>query len=253
MARLLTDQHDPHKPRIEPDKVRSFFEERARRIPQLGPLRAVLYQDNHPDLAERRDAAEKLVLGPLLAVDQATRFLDIGCGTGRWVSAVAGGCAHYHGFDLSPGLIAFARTVHADRLNCRFSVCSAVDLSLSALDETEPFDRIMAAGVFLYLNDEEVELTMQRIADVAAKRCRLVIREPMAVVDRLTIREHYSEDLNQTYNAIYRTEAELLQLASNGPLGGGFRRVDSADLFLDQSLNNRPETRQRWLVLERAE
>lgn len=251
MSRIVTNKDDPLKPRIEPDHVASFFEERARRIATLGPVRAVLYQDNDPDLAERRDHEERRVLAPLLAVDASTRFLDIGCGTGRWVPSVAGTCAHYHGIDLSPGLIEFARVSYADHSNCRFSVCSATELSLASLQEALPFDRILCAGLFIYLNDEDVHESLQRIADVGSARCRIVLREPMALADRLTIQDHFSEDLNQTYNAIYRSESEIRQLAEGPLVQSGFCMTRSADLFLDQTLNNRQETRQRWMLWER--
>jgi len=251
MSRILTNKNDPLKPRIEPEKVVSFFDERARRISTLGPVRAVLYQDNNPELAERRDQEERLVLTPFLAVEASTRFLDIGCGTGRWVPSVVDRCAHYHGIDLSPGLIEFARSSYARHSKCRFSVCSARDLSLASLHETLPFDRILCAGLLIYLNDEDVYQTLQRIADVSSSRCRLVLREPMAVADRLTLKDHFSEELNQTYNSIYRSEAEILQLAEGTLVQSGFRMLRSADLFPDPTLNNRQETRQRWMLWER--
>lgn len=251
MSRILTNKNDPLKPRIEPEKVLSFFDERARRINSLGPVRAVLYQDNNPELAERRDQEERQVLTPLLAVEAATRFLDLGCGTGRWVSSVVHTCAHYHGMDLSPGLIEFARSSYSAHSNCRFSVGSATDLSLAGLQETLPFDRILCAGLLIYLNDDDVHQTLQRVADVGSPHCRLVMREPMAVADRLTLKDHFSEELNQEYNCVYRSETEILQLAEGTLVHRGFRMLRSADLFLDPTLNNRQETRQRWMLWER--
>ncbi len=253
MARIVTDKEDATQPRIERDDVASFFEERARRIARIGPVRAVLYQDNHPDLAERRDAEEKRILTPLLAVDSSTRILDIGCGTGRWVAQVAGSCAHYHGIDLSPGLVEFARSSYADLPHCRFTVCSATDVSLATLGEAKPFDRVLCAGLFIYLNDDDVDLAMCRIAAVAADACRILLREPVAMAGRLTIQDHFSEDLRQSYNAIYRSQEELLRFADGPLLQNGFRFVGASDLFSDPTLNNRSETRQRWMLLERRQ
>jgi SAM-dependent methyltransferase len=82
-----------------------FFEERARRVEHLGPLRAVIYQDKHPDLAERRDEAEKEKLLPILKLAPSLRLLDVGCGTGRWADTVVPLVAAYHGIDISPGLV----------------------------------------------------------------------------------------------------------------------------------------------------
>jgi len=252
MTRTFTPSFDPEKPTIRSDDVASFFEERARRISRLGPLRAVLYQDHHPDLAERRDEAERQALGPLLALERTSRLLDIGCGTGRWVPSVADRCAAYHGIDLSPGLIAFARSAHVHHPNCSFSVCSATDLSLSALGEEAGFDRVLCAGLFIYLNDDDARTAFGRIAEVSAPACRLVLREPMATDMRLTLSDHFSDELGQHYNAIYRTETELVELAAAPLLQRGFRISGSGDLFSDPTLNNRTETRQRWILMERG-
>jgi cyclopropane fatty-acyl-phospholipid synthase-like methyltransferase len=253
MARIVSDQESENQPRIDEEQVSAFFEERARKIQALGPVRAVIYQDRHPDLAERRDRAEKARITPLLALDGGQRLLDIGCGTGRWVSEVAELCSAYHGADMSEGLVAFASQSNAHRRSCRFSVCSITNLSLPQLNETAPFDRILCAGVLIYLNDDQIERGLSNLGEVAARASRIVLREPLATGNRLTLRSHYSEELDQVYNAIYRTEGELLSVIDKALVSVGFEVAARGDVYDDPSLNNRAETRQRWLVLDRKE
>jgi SAM-dependent methyltransferase len=253
MARIQSPPDDPATPRIDPVAVAAFFDGRARKIDQVGPLRAVIYQDRHPDLAERRDLAEKQCLLPRLALDGQQRLLDIGCGTGRWAGELLHSVAHYHGVDISTGLVDFARHAYAAYPHCRFSVASAVGITLGRLDEREPFDRILCAGVLIYLNDDDLTACISAIGTLAAPTCRILMREPMAIEQRLTIQDHFSTDLQQIYNAIYRTEGELSRLLLTVLRPLGFSITAAGDVFLDDALNNRAETRQRWLLLERRQ
>ena len=251
MTRIPTEPGSNDPPEISSEAVQRFFEERARKISTLGPLRAVIYQDKHPDLAERRDAAEKAGLLPKLELSGTERLLDVGCGTGRWAPALLPAVAHYHGVDSSEGLVAFARS-HFFATKAKFTSVPAGEISLERLGEIEAFDRIFCAGLLIYMNDRMVDDALSAMVGVAAKRCRIVMREPVGIEKRLTLREHYSDELAQTYNAIYRTEDELRDMIDRvmGPMG--FRVSDSGDVFEDTALNNRRETRQRWLVVERA-
>jgi cyclopropane fatty-acyl-phospholipid synthase-like methyltransferase len=231
--------------------VLSFFEQRAAKCEQLGPLRAVIYQDKHPDLAEKRDRAEKELLLPKLQLGKDDRVLDVGCGTGRWASLLIPSCARYRGVDVSPGLIAIATKLHGQHANARFSVGSLEELSRAGLGETDGFTRIVCFGVLVYLNDGEARRAMRAMLECAATRCRFVLREPVGIPGRLTIKEHFSEDMDQIYNAIYRTEEELMAMIAPTFLAAGFEVLERGDLYADADLNNRTETRQRFFVLVR--
>jgi len=247
MSRIKSDKED-----IDQGAVLSFFEQRAVKAEQLGPLRAVIYQDKHPELAEKRDLAEKALLLPKLQLGSSDRVLDVGCGTGRWAEVLIPLCDTYWGVDVSPGLIEIARKRLGHHGRAHFSVCPVDELSLTRLDPRgEAFSRIACLGVFIYINDHQAERAIEAIADCAAPRCRFLWREPVGIQERLTIKEHFSEDMGQTYNAIYRTEAELLDLLAPAFLSRGFTLVDSGDVYSDAGLNNRAETKQRFFLLER--
>jgi predicted TPR repeat methyltransferase len=78
---------------------------------------------------------------------QASRGLDLGCGTGLMAEYLRGRAARFDGVDLSPEMIAKAR---ARGLYDELVVADVVD-HLRANDE--PFDLLVAADVFVYLGD----------------------------------------------------------------------------------------------------
>lgn len=251
MTRIFSNTDEESKPRIDKDSVARFFQERAQKTESVGLTRAVIYQDKHPDLAERRNAAEKARLLPVLRLRDDLRVLDVGCGTGRWTEELAANSAYYHGIDFSAALIDHARASHPQTATLRFSVAAAENYSLAALGESQPFDRILCCGVMIYLNDEDVVGAFRCMASVASKECRIVMREPVGILKRLTIKEHFSDELEQCYNAIYRTQQELEDYMTDTLFAAGFRIVDQGDVY-EAELNNRAETIQRWLVLERS-
>jgi SAM-dependent methyltransferase len=238
-------------PSIDRASVVAFFEQRAKKAETLGPVRAVIYQDRHPNLAEKRDAAEKALLLPKLGLSAIDRVLDLGCGTGRWAEAIVPVAGHYHGVDVSPGLVAIAQGHFASYSNARFTVSGVDELSADRLGDALPFSRILCCGVLIYLNDDEVRKTLAALADLAATHCRLVVREPVGLENRLSIVDHFSEDMDQIYNAIYRTEGELLEMMAATLGTAGFNVAGCGDVYAEAGLNNRADTKQRWFVLER--
>lgn len=238
-------------PRIDAAAVENFFSKRAEKAKTIGALRAVIYQDKHPDLPERRDSAEKALLLPKLALQNQSRLIDIGCGTGRWTKVVAPLVKLYHGTDFAAGLIDIACKENGHLENVHYTIINSKFVKLDAIGESQGFDRILVIGLLMYLNEEDVIETLRRIAELADSECRLIIREPVAIDNRLTIKEHFSTDLDQFYNAIYRTESELLHLITETLSPSGFRLLDSGFVFDNAEMNNRIETVQKWYVLQK--
>ena len=83
MSRIYTNKCEK-TPSINQKEVLDFFEERAKKANTIGYKQAVIYQDKNPNLAEKRDKAEKELLLPKFKLSGRERVLDIGCGTGRW-------------------------------------------------------------------------------------------------------------------------------------------------------------------------
>lgn len=249
--RIKTSPGDQDVPQIDPAAVETFFCKRAEKAKTIGALRAVIYQDKHPDLAERRDAAEKALLLPKLQLKSNSRVLDIGCGTGRWTGVLSPKVVLYHGTDFAAGLIELARAEYGKSTNVRYTVIPSESISLQTLGETHGFDRIVVLGLLIYLNEESVFETLRRILSVATAECRLLIREPVAIGERLTIKDHFSEDMELQYSAIYRTEQELLDMIRETLGQADFNLIDSGYVYAEPHMNNRADTIQKWYLLER--
>lgn len=248
MVKVFSQKNDGFTPRIDRKAVSTFFRQRAEKARDLGFIQAVIYQDNNPELALRRDEAEKIKLLPLLNLRGKESVLDVGCGTGRWADVVIPRCKRYVGTDFSQELIGIAQKRLASQSNATFICIPAEEVSPDVVPA--PFDIIISLGLLIYLNDDELLRSLRGYASVANNRCKILFREPVGVNSRLTIKEHFSEDMNQIYNAIYRTEEELKDAFDTELVSHGFKLIGSGDVY-DASLNNRAETKQKWFLLER--
>lgn len=250
MARLYTASGSESPPELDPKAVADFFENRARRIDEVGPIKAVIYQDKQGDLAERRDRAEMERLLPLLNLNGRQSILDVGCGTGRWAERLAPLVRTYHGIDFSSGFIEYAKEKYSNQGHCEFTQMPAESIG-SLIPECKRFDRILCAGVMIYMNEAQFLSLLKGMSCVAQNNCRILVREPVGIDQRLTITEHFSEELEHTYSATYRTENELIG-AFRETLGvNGFEILSSGNVH-ESSMNNRTDTVQRWFVLERS-
>jgi len=239
------------EPQIDKKTVVEFFDQRAKKIASVGPLHAVIYQDKNTAFAKKRDIAEKAKLLPLLRLDGRQRVLDVGCGTGRWANELVSESAWYQGIDSCEGLVDYARHCFSAMVNCRFTVAAADDFSLEGLGERNSFDRVLCAGVLIYLNDSEVQQALRCIAAALSPGGLFVLREPVGLGRRLTIAKHYSEEMEQDYSAVYRTREELETLICKEMPEPAFHLIRSGDVYDDPGLNNRSDTRQQWFLLER--
>jgi len=244
MSRIYND-----KISLDKEEVRAFFERRGNSINPDHPLTSVLYQDQNPDLAHARDTFEKERVLPMLKLTTSARVLDVGCGIGRWADCLVGLVGHYHGIDFSTSLVAAAR----DRVGAQsvtFQELSAESVSRERLSVASDFSHVIIAGVLLYLNDNEALRTLAAVADVCGGSALIYIREPIAVGSRLTLKQFASSELQSNYNAIYRTEAEFLDMARQSLIKNGFHLTFSDDLY-PHHLNNRPDTIQKLYIFER--
>lgn len=252
MSKIYTDPFEMQAPKIEKASVAKFFEERAKKISTLGAVQAVIYQDKNPELAAQRNKAEKAKLLPLLQLNGTQRILDVGCGTGRWAEDVLSKCSWYHGIDATDGLIKYAQEKYTSFKHCRFSIASANNFSLNTLSEKNFFDRVLCMGVLIYLNDDELLSAIRCMAQSLSTGGLLLIREPIGIDKRLTISSHYSDEMEQNYNAIYRTQEEILNFINMiNTEDLKLRVLKNGDVYDNMILNNRTDTKQIWLLLER--
>ncbi len=249
MTRIVGSIETEKHPSIDCASVKAFFKKRALKAASLGHVQAVIYQDKNPVLAAKRDWAEKEKLLPLLQLKGEESVLDVGCGTGRWADAVISHCQSYVGSDFSEELIEIANSRFQHTPNAHF-ICTPSEQVAAALPHRQ-FQVILSMGLLIYLNDQELNQTLAAYRTLAGATCKILLREPMATRERLTIHEHYSEEMDQVYNAIYRTETELRQLLQHNLFDHGFRLIGSGDVY-EAALNNRSDTRQQWYLIQKG-
>jgi SAM-dependent methyltransferase len=231
-----------------------FFAERGRRMEQVGPLCAVLYQDQKPELAEQRSAHEIATMMPRFVAGRAPiRVLDVGCGTGRWATTLADDAASYLGLDFCEDFLAQARGATASLARPeRFAFLHA-DLSKGLPDAVAPgsFDTVIMAGVLLYLNDADALRVLCQLGERIAAGGRLYLREPLGLQARLTLESHFSQDLGAEYSSVYRGCEEFGALLQSAARRTGLQLRHSGELY-PSGLENRAETRQFCFILDKA-
>lgn len=233
---------------IDESAVKNFFISRAVKYDPAHPEVSMLYQDSNPALAEERDQEEKNIILPLINLQAVDKVLDVGCGIGRWAEIFAPLVARYVGTDVMLELIEIAEQRNKEFPNVAFKVIAAQDFSLKKLGAESPFSVIIVAGVLHYMNDESVAAVLRNIGECADHRARIIIRGPIALEERLTLNNVWSEELQHEYSAIYRTRGEFLDLFAKFLFD--FEITADQPLFPSR-LNNRKETMQHLFLLEK--
>ena len=175
----------------------------------------------------------------------------IACGIGRWADALSGDIAEYCGIDFSPELIQIANKRNKKE-NFNFYVGSALQLNtIMSENKKDRFNKVLLIGILMYLNDEDIEVLLHQVEQCCAEHATICIREPIGIEDSLTLKDFYSEELADNYNAIYRTRNEFKQFFDKNLLNKGFYIKKEGLLFNEKELNNRSETTQYYNLIER--
>ena len=237
---------------ISYNDTREFFSKRAKKYKEDTPYSVTMLQDDHPELVKARNENETRKIIPLMRLNSDSKVLDVACGVGRWSDAITIDISRYCGVDFCGELIALANQRNANEQNRVFYAGSSVELTKVLKANNEGlFNRVLLIAALLYINDSGVLSTLLQIEENCAEKAIVCIREPIGVEKRLTLKDNYSEELNDYYNAIYRTRDELYEMIEKAFLSKGFVIKEEDVLFKESNLNNRKETTQYYFVLER--
>lgn len=237
---------------IDYNSTSSFFERRAHKYNEENPYSVTMYQDNNPDLVIARNNKELEKLLPELRLDSSSRILDLACGIGRWSDSINGLIEEYCGIDFSPGLIDIAKS-RCQKDNRFFFTGQISDFTgvLKQNNHIRTYNRFLLIGMMMYINDSDITRVLNQIIDISDPHSIICIREPIGINNRLTLNEFYSDELKSNYSAIYRTRNELFDMLSDTLIKNGFFIRDENYLFKEDQLNNRKETAQYYIILER--
>ena len=141
----------------------------------------------------------------LVSLDRDVKFLELGCGAGRWALAVAPLVKQYTGVDFSEALLMKARA-ESGSANLRNVIFEEMDLLRFLQGTTETFDVIYFSGVSLYFSDE----LLRQVIDLAAAR----LNPGGRIIERTTVSLCRHEINNENHFGVYRTSRELIELFS---------------------------------------
>lgn len=239
------------KKTISYNETHSFFDTRAKKYNELNPYAVTMYQDNNPELVKERNNAEVEKIKPMLKLDEKSKILDVACGIGRWSDAIEENILEYCGIDFCKEFIDIAIERNQKENRFFYNSCSTDVKKCMIEQQKRGFNRVLLVGALMYLNDKDVEDTLEQIESLCDTHTIICIREPIGIGERLTLKEQFSDELKDDYNAIYRTKEEFENIFENKLLNKGFNINSSDFMFAEKKLNNRKETTQYYWIIER--
>lgn len=235
--------------KIDYAETKDFFQNRAHKYNEKTPYTVTMYQDSHPELTIERNKYEITKLKKYLEINKNSRILDLACGIGRWAEQIGDEYDYYSGIDFADELINIARLRN---ISGKKQFYTGSLTQINEICQKQMFNRVLLIGALMYLNDDDVSIALDQAERQCEKKSILCIREPIALNDRLTLKDFFSNELNANYNAIYRSKMELMSLFQKPLIDRGFRVTNEGFLFEDdQNLNNRKETAQYFFILKR--
>lgn len=239
------------KENLDYQNTRDFFRKRAQKYREDNPYSVTMYQDNNESIVRARNQKEIDKLKPLLRLNSMSRVLDVACGIGRWADAIDENVSEYCGIDFSAELISIARKRN-HKQNYVFYEGSVIELE-KVLEEHDrgTYNVVLMMGIFMYINDADMVNAVKQVIERCTPDATVCIREPIGVSERLTLKDFFSEELGDTYNAIYRTRKEFTDCFKETFLKCGFVIEREGAMFEEKGLNNRKETEQYFYILRR--
>lgn len=229
-----------------------FFKHRAEKYNTGNPYSVTMYQDGNPELVKQRNEKEMNKLLPLLGLSDESKVLDVACGIGRWSDAIDTPIAEYCGIDFSKELIEIATNRNKELGNRHFYVGQVKDTNkLLTENNRGKYTVALFVGILMYINDDDIAQSIGSVLDSMEEQSVICVREPVGINDRLTLKDFYSDELSDNYNAIYRTRNELEHLFEEQIISKGYKLTQSGFLFDEDSMNNRKETVQYYYIFER--
>jgi 2-polyprenyl-3-methyl-5-hydroxy-6-metoxy-1,4-benzoquinol methylase len=162
---------------LRSDDVAAFFDRAGAATAELGQSVGYLSDGWPAALAENRFAGERSDFLASLDRFSAQRgaVLDVGCGTGQWLSLLASEFEQAVGIDLAEEMVvAAARRLEAEGLRARL-VHAGIEDFAQATDQK--FDLVFLGGVLMYVNDADLGRTLRALRSLLKPGGMLVARE----------------------------------------------------------------------------
>jgi cyclopropane fatty-acyl-phospholipid synthase-like methyltransferase len=201
--------------KMDNQRIREFWENRA------------MVKDTSKTHFVSETEADNRNFVELTAIDKEVDFtgkivLDIGCGMGEKTIHFAKKARFVLGIDYTNALLndAKKRAVGIGNIDFLHTDCINFDCD-------KKFDIIVVSALFIYLNDDDANKTMENIKKHLNERGKVVVKESVGIGRRFEVIDAYSESLKTIYNGIYRSVSEFTSLFQNN----GFKLLHHNQLY----------------------
>lgn len=197
------------KVEIDTENTKTLYNNRAENLSNMESIyTSVLLGDQNPQYADEWNKVEKDLIFPHLRISPNSTVLDLGCGIGRWAETIMPICKKYVGVDFSGKMVDVARTRCKEFVtsNKDFYECSVQDYFKS--ENLPKFDCIIISYVLMYINDTDMLFVINRMLEQLSSNAVIYFIDTVALSERLTLKEIYSEAMHTNYSALYRTVEE---------------------------------------------
>ncbi len=170
-------------------------------------------------------------------INETTRVLDLGCGTGILEEKLAPLVSQIVGIDKYQEFL--DRAYKAP--NVQYIASNFSDYNID-----EQYDLILLFGLTMYLSDEELEDLLEKVAKAMQNESIFIIKNQFGVDEEVVI-NNYSEGLQCFYYAKYRKLADMCKMVQDH--GFSYEVVDIYPSYVNKYKN----THEYALVLKRGE
>ncbi len=238
--------------KIDTKEVKDFFNKRAEKYDSLeNPYSVTMFRDKDSDFIDKENERERSKLLPLLELNSESTVLDLACGIGRWADFIDLPIKEYCGVDFSDELIEIAKRRVTKPEHYFYSGDLTELESVLKANNKGSYNKVLLFGILLYVNDKDLDTILEQTEKRCDEHALICIRVSIAHTDRLTLKDFYSNELDDNYNVIYRTDAEMRSFFERKLEPKGFTLVESGPMFEENDLNTRKETKQYYYILKR--
>ncbi len=167
---------------------------------QQDPTVQAMYKRSNGRYLDGHEKAEIISYLPAL---QGKKILDLGSGIGRFTHHFASHADHLTSADMTPQFMEKNQQDHADFTNVTYLCSDVMKLQLKEAS----FDFVFLHWLLMYLEDDQMNLLIERIHTWLKPQGELFFRESCAVTR--------TKNTTQGYYAHYRTLAEYDTLIKN--------------------------------------
>jgi 2-polyprenyl-3-methyl-5-hydroxy-6-metoxy-1,4-benzoquinol methylase len=227
---------------IDPGRVKDFWEGRGAKIGTMAAA-SLCNLEQRPEILEDKVRVERECMLSVTPLRPEATLLDLGAGVGQWSLLFAPRVHHVVAVEY---VKAFVEAGRAEAARRGISNLHYVNLSVEDFRAEEKFDVVFISGLLVYLTDPQAASLVAKLRSMLKDQGVVVLREPTSVLPgRFEILDKFSEALQTTYSALYRTADEYRSMMGTAR----FLSDRDGDVFPDgSSLNKFPETRLRYYV-----